>query len=94
MIATVQEQGQNYLIVEYTSGGSLADVLASQGRLPSGRVIELALDLADALTRAHRLGIIHRDLKPANVLLAENGTPRLADWEKSPLKLLGLKASV
>jgi serine/threonine-protein kinase len=80
MIAAVQEQGQHYLIVEYVSGGSLADVLASQGRLPSGRVTELALDLADALTRAHRLGIIHRDLKPANVLLAEDGTPRLADF--------------
>ncbi|NIV20814.1 MAG: protein kinase, partial [Gammaproteobacteria bacterium] len=39
-----------------------------------------ALDLADALTRAHRLGIIHRDLKPANVLLAEDGTPRLTDF--------------
>jgi len=38
------------------------------------------LDLADALTRAHRLKIIHRDLKPGNVLLAEDGTPRLADF--------------
>ena len=80
MIAAVQEQGQHYLIVEYVSGGSLADVLTAQGRLPSSRVIELALDLADALTRAHRLGIIHRDLKPANVLLAQDGTPRLADF--------------
>jgi len=80
MIAAVQEQGRHYLVVEYVSGGSLADVLAAQGRLPSSRVIELALDLADALTRAHRLGIIHRDLKPANVLLAQDGTPRLADF--------------
>ena len=80
MIAAVQEQGQHYLIVEYVRGGSLADVLTAQGRLPSSRVIELALDLADALTRAHRLGIIHRDLKPANVLLAQDGTPRLADF--------------
>jgi non-specific serine/threonine protein kinase len=80
IIAAVQEQGQHYLIVEYVSGGSLADRLAAQGRLPSRRVIEIALDVADALTRAHRLGIIHRDLKPANVLLAEDGTPRLADF--------------
>jgi non-specific serine/threonine protein kinase len=80
MIAAVEEQGQHYLIVEYVSGGSLADALEAQGRLPSSRVIELALDLADALTRAHRLGIIHRDLKPANVLLAHDGTPRLADF--------------
>jgi serine/threonine protein kinase len=55
-------------------------VLAVQRRLPSSRVLELALDLADALTCAHRLGIIHRDLKPANVLLAQDGTARLADF--------------
>jgi hypothetical protein len=48
--------------------------------LPVPRVLEIALELADALTRAHHLGIIYRDLKPANVLLAEDGTPRLTDF--------------
>src|SRR5512136_558602 len=70
MIAAVEERGQHYLIVEYVGGGSLADVLEAQGRLPSTRVMQIALEVADALTRAHHLGIIHRDLKPANVLLA------------------------
>jgi len=80
MVAAVEEGGRHYLIMEYVSGGSLDDLLKNQGRLPSARAIEIALDLADALTRAHRLGIIHRDLKPANVLLAADGTPRLADF--------------
>jgi predicted ATPase len=80
MIAAVQEQGQHYLIVEYVCGGSLEDLLRKQGHLPSARAIEIALEVADALTRAHHLGIIHRDLKPANVLLAQDGTPRLADF--------------
>ncbi len=80
MVAAVEEEGQHYLVMEYVAGGSLADLLAAQGRLPAGRVVEIALDLADAFTRAHRLGIIHRDLKPANVLLAEDGTPRLTDF--------------
>jgi serine/threonine-protein kinase len=44
------------------------------------RAVEISLDLADALTRAHRIQIIHRDLKPSNVLLAEDGTPRLSDF--------------
>jgi predicted ATPase/predicted Ser/Thr protein kinase len=80
MIAAVEEKGRHYLVMEYVAGGSLHDLLEAQGSLPIPRVLEIALDLADALTRAHRLGIIHRDLKPANVLLAEDGTPRLTDF--------------
>jgi serine/threonine protein kinase len=44
------------------------------------KVLTIALDLSDALTRSHRLEIIHRDLKPANVLIADDGTPRLTDF--------------
>ena len=80
MITACEKDGRHYLIMEYVGGGSLEVLLRTQGRLPSARVIEIGLDLADALTRAHRLGIIHRDLKPANVLLAPDGTPRLADF--------------
>ena len=80
MIAAVEEDGRHYLVMEYIRGGSLQDLLSANGHLPNERVIQIGLDLADALTRAHRLGIIHRDLKPANVLLAEDGTPRLTDF--------------
>lgn len=80
MLAAIEEQGQHFLVMEYVSGGSLQDLLKEQEPLSIPRVVEIALDLADALTRAHRLNIIHRDLKPANVLLAEDGTPRLTDF--------------
>jgi predicted ATPase/predicted Ser/Thr protein kinase len=80
MVAAVEDEGRHYLVMEYVAGGSLQDLLDAQGPLPVSDVLEIALDLADALTRAHRLGIIHRDLKPANVLLAEDGTPRLTDF--------------
>ncbi len=80
MLAAVEKEGQHYLVMEYVKGGSLRSLLDKEGMLPLTQGVEIALDLADALTRAHRLEIIHRDLKPANVLLAEDGTPRLTDF--------------
>ena len=70
----------HYLIMEYVSGGDLRGLLQQQPQLPVEQALTIALDLADALTRAHRLDIIHRDLKPANVLIATDGTPRLTDF--------------
>ena len=55
-------------------------MLDEQGQLPLVQVLDISLELADALSRAHHLDIIHRDLKPGNVLLAEDGTPRLTDF--------------
>ena len=80
MLAATEQDGQFYLVMEYVAGGSLKDLIGKEEPLPSGQAVDIALDLADALTRAHRLKIIHRDLKPANILLAEDGTPRLTDF--------------
>jgi serine/threonine protein kinase/tetratricopeptide (TPR) repeat protein len=70
----------HYLVMEYISGGSLRDLLNEQPQLSVQRILYIALDLADALTRAHRLNILHRDIKPGNVLLADDGTPYLTDF--------------
>lgn len=80
VMAAIEHDNTHYLIMEYVSGGSLRELIDEQGRLPVEVVLNIALDLADALTRAHRLNIIHRDIKPDNVLLAEDGTPRLTDF--------------
>jgi predicted ATPase/predicted Ser/Thr protein kinase/Flp pilus assembly protein TadD len=80
MISAFTVDDDHYLVMEYVGGGSLADLLAQRKRLSVRRSLEIALDLNDALTRAHRLNIIHRDIKPSNVLLAEDGTPRLTDF--------------
>lgn len=79
VLATVDEQGQQYIVMELVSGGVLADVLL-HGQLSVERIVSIALELSDALARAHHLNIIHRDIKPANVLLANDGTPRLSDF--------------
>ncbi len=80
VLATAEENGQHYIIMEYVEGGSLLALMNRQRQLPLEQVINIGLELADALTRAHHLHIIHRDIKPANVLLAEDGTPRLTDF--------------
>jgi formylglycine-generating enzyme required for sulfatase activity/tRNA A-37 threonylcarbamoyl transferase component Bud32 len=74
------EHDEQYVIVmEYLPGGSLFDLLL-QGPLPIERVRHIAIDLCDALIRAHRLKLIHRDIKPENILMNEEGTPKLADF--------------
>src|SRR3990172_9031349 len=72
--------GQHVIVMEFVSGGSLHDLLKREGPLPIDRARQIALDLCDALTRAHRLEVIHRDIKPENVLMAEDGAPRLTDF--------------
>ena len=79
-LASVEQNSVYYLVMEFIEGGSLRDLLEQQVQLPVERVLEIAIDLADALARTHRLGIIHRDLKPENVLMAPDGTPRLSDF--------------
>lgn len=80
VLETVDEGSQHYIIMDYVSGGSLADLLVREPRLPLERVVSIGLELSDALSRAHHLNILHRDIKPANILLAEDGTPRLTDF--------------
>ncbi len=80
IIDAVYENGEYCIVMEYMGGGSLRDMLKREQRLSIPYTLNLALDLSDALTRAHRLKIIHRDMKPDNVLLTEDGVPRLTDF--------------
>ena len=72
--------GRPYFAMEYVDGGSLADRLAGTPVAGPGRAAELIETLARAIHEAHRQGIVHRDLKPANILLAADGTPKIADF--------------
>lgn len=80
VLATLEEAGQHYIIMEYVGGGSLAELIRRQPKLPVEQVVAIGLELSDALSRAHHLEILHRDLKPANILLTEDGTPKLSDF--------------
>src|SRR5207248_389244 len=72
--------GQPFLALELVEGASLAQRLKEKGAAwPPREAASLVQTLALAVEHAHRRGIVHRDLKPANVLLAADGTPKIAD---------------
>lgn len=80
MLATFEQDGEYSIVMEYVPGGSLRQMLEETPQLPLEQALDIALELADALSRAHHLHVIHRDIKPDNVLLAADGTPRLTDF--------------
>jgi len=70
--------------MEYIEGETLAHRLL-KGALPLEQVLQYAIQIADALDKAHRMGVTHRDLKPANVMLTKSGT-KLLDFGLAKLK--------
>jgi serine/threonine protein kinase/Tfp pilus assembly protein PilF len=74
-----ESEGVRFLTMELVEGETLDRVMAPGG-LPIGRVLDLAIPLADALAAAHQKGVIHRDLKPANVMLSKDGRIKVLDF--------------
>ncbi|MEZ4366866.1 MAG: serine/threonine-protein kinase [Kofleriaceae bacterium] len=74
-----EEPGTPFMVLEYLPGESLGDRL-DRVRIPIGHAVQIGLDLASALSFAHRQRIVHRDVKPANVLHAGENRWKLADF--------------
>ena len=79
-ICTVYDVGRqddtDFLVMELLDGESLQQRL-TKGPLPLDQALRVGIEIADALSRAHRQGIVHRDLKPANVVLTRQGAKLL-----------------
>jgi Tol biopolymer transport system component/predicted Ser/Thr protein kinase len=78
------QDGTDYLVMEYLEGETLADRLR-KGALPMEQVLQYAIEISDALDKAHRNGITHRDLKPGNIMLTKSGT-KLLDFGLAKLE--------
>jgi eukaryotic-like serine/threonine-protein kinase len=85
------QDGVDFLVMEYLEGETLADRLA-RGPLPLEQALKTAIEIADALDKAHRQGVIHRDLKPANIMLTKSGA-KLLDFGLARLREPGPAAT-
>src|SRR5450755_3020477 len=82
-IVTIYELGRDasshYIAMELVEGKTLRELLASS-LLPMRKVIEIAAQIADGLTKAHEAGITHRDLKPENLMVSPEGVVKILDF--------------
>ena len=82
-IVTIYDVGTadsvSYIAMELVTGQPLRSVLL-QGALPARRLIQIAVQIAEGLAKAHAAGIVHRDLKPENVMVTEDGLVKILDF--------------
>ena len=83
-LVAVFDQGQDgdtsYLVMEYIEGSNLRRTLLEKGPLPVGDALQTIEAVLEALAVAHAAGVIHRDIKPENVLVATDGSIKVADF--------------
>ncbi len=77
--AVEQDAGQSFISMELLEGQSLGDKLIS-GALPLDRLLDITIQLADALDAAHAKGIVHRDIKPANIFITQRNQVKVLDF--------------
>src|ERR1041385_7845067 len=73
------DNGQDFIAMEYVSGKTLDQIIPRKG-LRLSEALRYAIQMADALAKAHGAGIVHRDLKPANIMVTAQGAVKVLDF--------------
>jgi serine/threonine-protein kinase len=79
-LAVGRYQGTSYVAMEYVQGQTLEQLLAKRGPHPWREVVDLGIQICDALHYAHEHGVVHRDLKPSNLMISDQGQIKLTDF--------------
>ena len=74
-----QADGVDFISMEFVAGKTL-DRLTPRHGMQTAEALKYAVQIADALAKAHSAGIIHRDLKPGNIMVAEHGLVKVLDF--------------
>ena len=83
-----QADGVDFIAMEYVEGKTLDELIGRKG-LKLNEALKYAVQIADALAKAHAAGIVHRDLKPGNVMVTDDGRVKVLDFGLAKLTEAG-----